>query len=88
VDGKLHYSSWEKDGQRRSKIDVTVNEIELPPRQSQQGYFQGVQPIQQGGYQAQQPMPQQTQQQPMQQQQYQQPAQQPQQDMWDSDIPF
>lgn len=48
VDGKLHYSSWERDGQKRSKLEVIVNNVELPPRQqqpqqqyqSQQGYAQ------------------------------------------------
>ncbi len=34
VEGKLHYSSWERDGQRRSKLDVTVDEIEFMSRQS------------------------------------------------------
>lgn len=30
VDGKLHYSSWEsKEGQKRSKLDVTVDSIEF-----------------------------------------------------------
>ena len=29
VDGKLRYSSWEKDGQRRSKLEVVAEEIEL-----------------------------------------------------------
>lgn len=30
IDGKLHYSSWEtKDGQRRSKLEVVVEEIEF-----------------------------------------------------------
>lgn len=29
VEGRLHYSSWEKDGQKRSKLDVTVDEIEF-----------------------------------------------------------
>jgi len=29
IEGKLHYSSWEKDGQKRSKLDVTVDEIEF-----------------------------------------------------------
>lgn len=28
IEGKLHYSTWEKDGQKRSKLDVTVDEIE------------------------------------------------------------
>lgn len=29
VAGKLHYSSWEKDGQKHSKVDIIANEIEL-----------------------------------------------------------
>lgn len=29
IDGKLRYSSWDKDGQRRSKLEVIVDEIEL-----------------------------------------------------------
>lgn len=29
VEGKLHWSQWEKDGQKRSKVDVTVDEIEF-----------------------------------------------------------
>lgn len=29
IEGRLHYSSWEKDGQKRSKLDVTVDEIEF-----------------------------------------------------------
>lgn len=28
IEGKLHYSTWEKDGQKRSKLDVTIDEIE------------------------------------------------------------
>lgn len=34
IEGKLHYSSWEdrNTGQRRSKLDVTVDEIELMSR--------------------------------------------------------
>lgn len=35
IDGKLRYSSWERDGQRRSKLEVIVNDVELPPRQQQ-----------------------------------------------------
>lgn len=31
IEGKLHYSSWEQDGKRRSKLEVYVNEIVLPP---------------------------------------------------------
>lgn len=29
ISGKLHYSSWEKDGQKHSKVDIIANEIEL-----------------------------------------------------------
>lgn len=29
VHGKLHWSSWERDGQRRSKIEVYVDEVEF-----------------------------------------------------------
>lgn len=29
VQGKLRYSSWEKDGQKRSKLDVILDEIEF-----------------------------------------------------------
>ena len=30
--GKLRYMSWERDGQKRSKIEVTVDDIELMSR--------------------------------------------------------
>lgn len=29
ISGKLHYSSWEKDGQKHSKVDIIANEIEI-----------------------------------------------------------
>ena len=32
IEGKLRYSSWEKDGQRRSKLEVIVDEIEFMSR--------------------------------------------------------
>ena len=32
IDGKLRYSSWEKDGERRSKLEVIVDEIEFMSR--------------------------------------------------------
>ena len=32
INGKLNYSSWERDGQRRSKIEIVCNDVELPPR--------------------------------------------------------
>jgi single-strand DNA-binding protein len=62
IDGKLRYSSWEgKDGKKRSKLEVVVNELELMqretsqqpqhPQRPQQGYQrpqQGYQQPQQG----------------------------------------
>ena len=29
IEGKLRYSSWEREGQRRSKLEVVVDEIEF-----------------------------------------------------------
>lgn len=29
IEGKLRYSAWERDGQRRSKLEVVVDEIEF-----------------------------------------------------------
>nr|WP_315522545.1 single-stranded DNA-binding protein [Olegusella massiliensis] len=47
IEGRLSYSSWESNGQRRSKLEVIVDELEfLSSRQNTQ---------QQGGYQQQQP---------------------------------
>ena len=37
IAGKLHYSSWEKDGQKHSKVSVTVDDIELMQQAQQQG---------------------------------------------------
>lgn len=59
IEGKLRWSQWERDGQRRSKIEVIVDEVEfLSPRQGQQGQG-GYQPQSnyqpQGNYQPQQP---------------------------------
>jgi single-strand DNA-binding protein len=42
IDGRLRYSSWEKDGQKRSKLEVIVNELEFMSRRD--GQQQG------GGY--------------------------------------
>lgn len=52
IEGRLHYSSWEKDGQKRSKLDVTVDEIEFMSARQQDGG--GQQPYQppQGAVQA------------------------------------
>ena len=69
IDGKLRYSSWEgKDGNKRSKLEVVVNELELMQRetsqqpqqpqryqQPQQGYQRYQQPQQ--GYQQPDPVP-------------------------------
>jgi single-strand DNA-binding protein len=44
ISGKLHYSSWEKDGQKHSKVDIIANDVELmqnrKPQQEQQQYQQ------------------------------------------------
>lgn len=32
VEGRLRWSQWERDGQKRSKIEVIVDELELPSR--------------------------------------------------------
>lgn len=29
IAGKLHYSSWEKDGQKHSKVDIIANDVEI-----------------------------------------------------------
>ena len=77
IEGKLRYSSWERDGQRRSKLEVIVDEIELMSR-GQQGEAGGYAPApsygQQGGY-APAPVPQQA------------PVP-PAVDVYDEDIPF
>lgn len=49
VQGKLRYSAWEKDGQKRSKVDVLVDGIEFMSRR--EGGQQGYQPAPQQGYQ-------------------------------------
>lgn len=36
VEGRLHYSSWERDGQKRSKLEVMVDDIELMQQAQQQ----------------------------------------------------
>jgi len=44
IEGKLRYSSWERDGQRRSKLDINVDEIEFLSRNNDynsQGQSQG-----------------------------------------------
>lgn len=36
IDGKLRYSAWERDGQKRSKIEVVIDDIEFMSRQQAQ----------------------------------------------------
>lgn len=31
IDGKLRYSQWERDGQRRSKVEVLVDDVDFKP---------------------------------------------------------
>lgn len=71
IDGKLRYSSWEgKDGKKRSKLEVVVNELELMQRETSQ-HPQRYQQPQQDYQQPQHPQQPQRYQQP--QQGYQQP---------------
>lgn len=97
VDGRLSQSRWEdKNGNKRSKIEIVANDVELPPRnanQGQQQQSQGQYQQQPNNYPNQQQYgPQNGSQQPMggyqgqyQQQGYQQPEIR---DVYDSDIPF
>ena len=51
IEGRLHYSSWEKDGQKRSKLDVTVDEIEfMSPKSDARQADDGAHVGQQGGF--------------------------------------
>lgn len=38
IEGKLRWSQWERDGQKRSKIDVIVDEIEFMSNSSSGSY--------------------------------------------------
>lgn len=73
ISGKLHYSSWEKDGQKHSKVDIIANEIEL--MQNRKPQQQGYQPQQQA-----QPAPQWNARQAY--------AEAPQSESYDGDLPF
>lgn len=42
IEGKLRHSSWEKDGQKRSKLEVIVDEIEFMSRSQQPGGYDAV----------------------------------------------
>lgn len=43
IEGRLRWSSWEHEGQRRSKIEVVVDEVEFmsPKRDDEQGHAGG-----------------------------------------------
>ena len=42
IEGKLRWSQWERDGQKRSKLEVIVDEIEfMTPRGDNGGYNNG-----------------------------------------------
>ena len=62
IEGKLRYSSWEgKDGKKRSKLEVVVNELELMQRETSQQPQHPQQPQRyqqpQQGYQQPDPVP-------------------------------
>ena len=92
IEGKLRWSQWERDGQKRSKLEVVVDELEMmTQRQGDSGGAYGAQGGQAGGYaygggNAPQTAPQRP------QGGYQQPAQQPQVELapsiYEEDIPF
>lgn len=50
IAGKLHYSSWEKDGQKHSKVDIIANDVEIMqnrrPQQEQPQQYQPQMPSQ------------------------------------------
>ena len=50
IEGKLRYSSWEKDGQKKSKLEVIIEEIEWFAPKQQNGQQGGYPTPQQGGY--------------------------------------
>ena len=54
VEGKLRYSSWERDGQKRSKVEIVVDDVDFERSQRQQGGSYGQQSQQQGNYGGQQ----------------------------------
>lgn len=81
IEGKLRWSQWERDGQKRSKIEVIVDEIEfMAPRDGGAGGY-GNGDYSAGGYS---PAPQQMQSAPMQPA----PAMDVNASVYDEDIPF
>ena len=47
VDGKLRYSEWERDGSKRSKLEVIADDVELLTPKQQVGQGQVSQPLNQ-----------------------------------------
>ena len=84
LEGKLRYSSWEtKDGQRRSKLEIVVDEVEFLSSRNQQGAPQAGGPYAAPSYAAPAAAA------PMPQQAYAAPVQAPPSaDVYDEDIPF
>lgn len=85
IEGKLRWSQWETDGQKRSKVEVIVDEIEFMSRRDQQGGQGGCQQQAQPAYQ---PQAQPACQQPVQQQMRGMPAPVVDASVYDEDIPF
>ena len=44
VDGKLHYNSWEREGQKRSKITITVDNVEIMQKRDNPYHTEGTGP--------------------------------------------
>lgn len=53
LEGKLRYSSWKRDGQRRSKLEVVVDDLEFMSSRQQGAPMQQPQQDYQSGYQQQ-----------------------------------
>ena len=86
IEGKLRWSQWERDGQKRSKIEVIVDEIEFMSRQ--QGQL-GSEPVHAAAAHAQAAQPMHTAPVPAQAQLGGMPApQQAAPSIYDDDIPF
>jgi single-strand DNA-binding protein len=89
IEGKLRYSSWEsKEGQRRSKLEVVVDEVEFLSSRNQAAAPQQAAPAPQYNAPQPQPAPYAAAPQPGAPAQY--PTQQtpPSADVYDEDIPF
>ena len=52
IEGKLRWSQWEKDGQKRSKLEVIVDELEFMSRSNQSAPQASPKPQDTSAYQA------------------------------------